>query len=379
MPGRYIVLLRALVLVVVTGRCAVDAVAGQGPSRAARRSPTPVAKNTRTPPLTPDGQPDLQGVWINNSATPLERPKALEGRSLLTDAEVIELRARAARLIDNGNGDGLLGDQLFLAALANPERYKNPNSTGAYSQLIEREFDNRTSLITDPPDGKIPLLTKAGRSRTSAVASRSFLLPWQPGMDQAEEQKQAAAWAARRRRPEGPADLTGATRCITWGIPRLGVNSSYTSHSQIFQAPGYVALLSEVNHEIRIIPLDGRPHFPESVRQWNGDSRGRWEGNTLVVETRNFSPASYFMGSAENLHLIERFTRVATDTINYEITLDDPTTWTKPWTALVRLKQTQDKMYEYACHEGNYYTMSGVLGGARAEEKAIEEAAKRPK
>jgi hypothetical protein len=138
-----------------------------------------------------------------------------------------------------------------------------------------------------------------------------------------------------------------------------------------------VVLVGEAIHDARIIPLNGRPHLPQGIRQWHGDSRGRWEGNTLVVDTTNFSPQTNFMGSAENLHLVERFTRVDPDTIEYEITLNDPTTWTKPWTAVIPLKKSQDRIYEYACHEGNYDVMHGVLAGARAEEKAAEEAAKK--
>ena len=171
-------------------------------------------------------------------------------------------------------------------------------------------------------------------------------------------------------------------RCITYGTPRLGVQNINAAgpmgYYQILQTPGHLVLILEAIHEARIIPLDGRPHLPQTMRQWTGDSRGRWEGNTLIVETTNFSPKSRFMGSAENLRVVERFTRAAADTINYEITLEDATTWTKPWTVLIRLKRTQDKIYEYACHEGNYHTMEGILGAARADEKAAEEAT-RPK
>jgi hypothetical protein len=215
--------------------------------------------------------------------------------------------------------------------------------------MVEREFDNRTSLIVDPLDGKIPTLTPEAR------------------------QRQASA-DARQRLPAGPEDLSNPLRCITFGVPRLGGNfgAGPYSYYQILQGPGYVVVAMEIIHEARIIPLDGRPHLSRSIRQWNGDSRGRWEGKTLVVDTTNFSPNSYYMGSAENLHLIERFTRVAPDTINYEITLDDPTTWVRPWTAMIRLKQTHDKIYEFACHEGNQSVMVGMLAGARAEEKAAE-------
>jgi len=278
----------------------------------------------------------------------------LEGRQFLTDDEVAELKKRADRLFKDGNSDFASGDNAFLAAFANVEQYKNPNiSTGSSLEMVEREFDHRTSLIVDPPDGKIPPLTEA-------------------------QQRQAAA-ESRQRLPAGPEDLSNALRCITFGVPRLGGNfgAGPYSYYQILQSPSYVVLIMEIIHEARIIPLDGRPHLSQSIRQWSGDSRGRWEGKTLVVDTTNFSTKSTFMGSAENLHLIERFTRVAPDAIQYEITLDDPTTWTKPWTAMIRLKQTQDKIYEFACHEGNYHVMVGMLAGARAEEKAAEEAAKK--
>jgi hypothetical protein len=318
----------------------------------ATKAATPAAK-PGTLPRTPWGDPDLQGVWLNSSATPLERPKALEGKQSLTDEEVTELKKRAARLFDaNGNSDFGGGDAVFLAALANPDVYKSPNhTTGGALEMVEREFDNRTSLIVDPPDGRIPALTPEAR------------------------QKQAAAQAAAARPPAGPEDLNNANRCITFGVPRLGGNLAVGiyGYNQIVQAPGFVVLMTEAIHDARIIPLDGRPHLPQTIRQWNGDSRGRWEGNTLVVDTTNFSAKSNFMGSAENLHLVERFTRVAPDTINYEIMLSDSTTWTKSWAAAIRLRQTQDKIYEYACHEGNYDVMHGMLAGARADEKAAAE------
>jgi hypothetical protein len=168
---------------------------------------------------------------------------------------------------------------------------------------------------------------------------------------------------------------------VTYGVPRLGGRFADPDFGRyaILQAPGYVVLMMESIHDARIIPLDGRPHLPQSLRRWNGDSRGRWEGSTLVVDTTNFSSQSNFMGSAEHLHLIERFTRVASDAITYEMTVDDPTRWTKSWTATIRLRPTEDQIYEFACHEGNYDLMQGILLGARAEEKAAEEAARGPK
>ena len=292
---------------------------------------------------------------MSNSATPLERPKALESRTALTDEEVAELKKRADRIFKDGGSSYAAGDQVFLAALENVERHIS-NATENSVEMIDREFDNRTSAISDPPDGRIPPLTPAAR------------------------QKRAAAAAAAQRIPEGPEDLRNDVRCITWGVPRLGGNygTGPYSYYQVFQAPGYLVLYMEAIHDARIIPLDGRPHLPQDVRQWNGDSRGLWEGDTLVVETTNFSPKSNFMGSTENLRVVERLTRVAQDRINYEITIDDPTTWSRPWTAMLPLRQKPEQIYEFACHEGNY-SMEGALRGARADDRKAESAKTTPK
>ena len=302
-----------------------------------------------TPPLGPDGHPDLQGIWLNNSATPLERPKALEGRQSLTDEEVVELSRRADRLFKNTNADFPAGDAVFLAALADIDRFKSATATGSTYEMIEREFDNRTSLIVDPADGRIPSLTAEGQQRRAAIT------------------------AIRRRPAEGPEDLNQVERCLTYGVPRLsGTNTGAgpLGYYEIVQTPSYIMLFLEAVHEARIVSLDGRPHLPSSVRQWAGDSRGRWEGTTLVVDTTNFLPQSDFMGSSDHLHLVERFTRVAPDRIDYQITIDDPTTWTKPWTAVIRLKQSAERLFEYACHEGNYEILRDIFAGARAAEKA---------
>lgn len=315
-----------------------------------------------TSPMTPDGKPDLQGIWLNVSATPLERPKQLEGRQTLTVEEVAELKRRAARLFNlNANSDAAGGDTYFLALLANPEEFRNPNATGSASVMIEREIDNRTSLIVEPADGKIPPLTPEGQERLARSPTPN---------------------AAGVNRASGPEDLSSAMRCITYGTPRLGVQNINAAgpmgYYQILQTPQHLVLFLEAIHETRIVPLDGRPHLPETMRQWSGDSRGRWEGNSLIVETTNFSPKSRFMGAAENLRVVERFTRVAADTLDYQITLFDSTTWTQPWTVLIHLKRAHDKLYEYACHEGNFVTMEGILGAARADE-AAEDGAKAPK
>ncbi len=318
------------------------------------RSPSAdTAARNWSPPRTPDGQPDLQGVWLIHTATPLERPKALEGRARLTDDEVAEFRRRAARLFGTGNSDFAVGDGVFQAVLTNPERYTNANSTHGATDMIDLEFDNRTSLIVDPEDGRVPALTPEGRDR------------------------QAATNAAFRR-PSIPADVGNALRCLSWGVPRLGgrYGSGDMSYYQIFQSPGYVVLFMETGHEARVIPIDGRAHLSPAIRQWNGDSRGRWEGDTLVVETRNFSRNSYFMGATEQLHLVERFTRTGPDTIDYQMTMTDPTTWARPWTAMMPMRARQETLYEFACHEGNYHIMSGMLVGSRVQQEA-EAAAER--
>jgi hypothetical protein len=330
------------------------------------------------PSLTPDGQPDLQGVWSDTSITPLERPRVLGERKTLTDAEVAQLKERAERLFNNRDSDFIPGDNLFLALWADAETVHNPNSTGSVLNMVPRDFDNRTSLITDPLDGRLPPVTPEGRRRQSEGLASNFTTPWQFGAASSATPSSAtpssatpssATSQAPRRLPNGPEDLSNVLRCVSWGVPKIAGNINYTSYQQIVQGPGYVVLLSEVNHEARMIPLDGRPHLPQGMRQLNGDSRGHWEGNTLVVETTNFSPRSFFMGSADGLHLTERFTRTGTTTMDYEVTVSDPTTWTKPWTALIRLKATDDRMIEFACHEGNLHVVRGILGGARAEEK----------
>jgi hypothetical protein len=289
-------------------------------------------------------------------ATPLERPKELADKPVLTDNEVASFKERAARLFQGG-ADAAFGDGLYTAILANPDKFVSTDGkTGDYNQfwLVDREFEHRTSLIFDPPDGKLPPTTAAAQGRRAADAE------------------------ARRLHPaDGPEDLGLGVRCITYGVPRVGgLNAGYNSYYQIFQGTGYVAISSEMIHESRVVPMDGRPHLPPTVRLWQGDSRGHWEGDTLVVDTTNFSPKSNYMGSRENLHVIERFTRVGPDILNYEVTVDDPTTWTKPWSAMVPLKHSPDKIYEFACHEGNH-SLPGILAGARVEERAAPGAAKK--
>ena len=303
-----------------------------------------------SPPRLPDGHPDLAGVWANNNITPLERPKELAGRQFLTDQEVATLKKKVTQLFGDDGGDAAFGDQVFAAALGQTEKFTSTDGgTGNYNQfwLVERDFDNRTALITDPPDGRVPEMTPQGR------------------------QREAAAAALRTRLPSGPEDRALGERCITW-YPRI--SAGYNSYFQIIQSGGYVVFQMEMGHESRVIPMDGRPHASKDIRMINGDPRGHWEGDTLVVDTTNFSSTTYFRGASVNLHLIERFTRVGLNTLNYEVTVDDPTTWTKPWTLMIPMKATKDQIYEYACHEGNI-GLRGILAGSRSEER--EESARK--
>jgi hypothetical protein len=309
------------------------------------------AQKPWTVPRMADGRPDLQGTWENNSATPLERPAAFANKPLLTDAELADMKARAARLFAP-DSDAAFGDGFYLALLAN--RNTAPFGTGSYSAnwLPNRNIERRTSLITDPPDGKLPPLTEAfTRARTAALA-------------------------ARPRFSRGPEDMFVTDRCISYGIPDLF--AAYMSLYRITQTPGSVAIAMEKIHDVRIIPLDGRPHISPRIRHYVGDSRGRWDGDTLVVETTNFHPNGNPMGGLfrfadENLKLTERFTRTSADAMRYEFTVDDPTVWTRPWTAMVPWTQATGSIYEYACHEGNY-SIANMLSAARADERAADQA-----
>ena len=310
------------------------------------------AQDAWTAPRTAAGQPDLQGVWVSRSATPLERPESLAGRERLTDEEVAELQRRADRLFSDGQNDFAAGDNLFLAALGDVDQYENPRSTCGALAMLGRQFDNRTSLIIDPPDGRMPPRTPAAQERLAAAA-------------------------AMEMRPDGPDDLSTWVRCVTRGLPRLGGTSGagIYGYYQIFQTADHVALVMETIHDARIIPLDGRPPLADRIGQWHGDSRGRWEGDTLVIETANFSSSATVMGSDRNLHLVERFTRVAEDAISYEVTISDPTAWTAPWTVRLPLTRTEEAIYEFACHEGNHYGMLGILAGAREQDRTDAAAA----
>ena len=297
-----------------------------------------------TAPRTADGHPDLQGVWGNNAVTPLERPESLGDRATLTDEELSRVQTTAEELFALDAGDAAFGDQFFNTALTAPETFTSSDGgTGNYNQfwLVERDFDNRTSLIVDPPNGRLPELTpEAEQAAEAARAGRG----------------QPAAWTDDRGLSE---------RCITFGLPNL--LAGYNSYYHILQTADHVVIEQELIHTTRIIPLDGRPHIEDDIDQWHGNSVGRWDGDTLVVETRNFSPKSNFRGSSDGLQLVERFTRVGPDDMHYEFTVNDPKVWKAPWTAMLEWKRTEDAIFEYACHEGNI-GMAGILSGARADE-----------
>ncbi len=298
-----------------------------------------------TVPRTADGRPDLQGVWANNNATPLERPEILGDREFLTDEELAALQSRAGELFANDSGDAAFGDSVFAAALAEADAFTSRDTgTGNYNQfwLVERDWDNRTSLIVDPPTGRLPAMTSAGDAH---VKDRSM---------------------RRQRHAEWTDDRSLGERCLSFGAPRLG--AGYNSYYQIFQTDTHVGMLMEMAHDSRIIPIEERPHVHEGIQLWLGDPRGHWDGDTFVIETTNYAPKSYFMGATENLEVTERFTRISRDVLHYEVTVNDPTTWEEPWTAMIPLRRSPDTIFEYACHEGNL-GMEGILSGARALEQ----------
>ena len=309
------------------------------------------APDNWTIPRTADGQPDLQGVWSNNGTTPLERLETFEGRTELTDEEVAQIQSRAAEIL-NGTSEqagDVLGDSLFRQAVEDPTLQRFDAVTGNYNTfwIADRSFDNRTSLIVDPENGRIPPLTEEAEAR----------------------QKSQFADFARFLKPEGPEDTGLTVHCISYGVPNL--LTGYNSFFQIAQSPTHVVILQELIHDARVIPLDGRPHLDEGIRQWHGDSRGHWEGDTLVVETTNYAATSGSIsarGGGDNLRIVERFTRVGPDTIRWDVTYDDAETWTQPWTAMIALHKSEAAIFEYACHEGNY-AMEGILAGARAQDQ----------
>ena len=296
-------------------------------------------------PRTVHGYPDLQGVWANNSATPLERPDEWTGKKELTDEEFAAFQAAAADVTASG-ADAVFGDQLAFAALAGLKDADSYDpATGNYNQfwMVERDFDNRTSLIIDPPDGRLPMLTADAQSNG-----------W--GQPPSLITEKADTWTDRPLNE----------RCITDGVPSLF--AGYNAYYQIFQSENHAVVLMEMIHDARVIPIDGQAHLSGDVRQLHGDSRGHWEGDTLVVETTNYSKMDAFWNASTSLRVTERFTRVGFDMLHYEITVNDPATWTQPWTVMIPLKRSDDPIFEYACHERKL-GMEGILAGYRAQER----------
>jgi hypothetical protein len=289
----------------------------------------------QTPPRTPDGQPDLQGIWSNAIITPLERPSDLAGKQTFTAEEAA---AYEQQVVGRNNADHRGANTDADVATAYNQFW--------YDRGTKAVGTRRTSLIVDPPDGRIPALTPEAQKRVQDTRT----------------------WM-QEHSTDGPEGRSLGERCILWataGPPMLP--GPYNNNFQIVQTRNQVVILNEMIHNARIIPLDGNPHVASNIRQWMGDSRGHWEGGTLVVDTTNFSDEYSFRGSDRNMHLTERFTRVSPDTLLYEFTVDDPTAFTKPWTVQIPVTRTKGPIFEYACHEGNY-AMTDILAGARAAEK----------
>ena len=312
--------------------------------------PSTPSKPAYTSPRTPWGDPDLQGVWPGTSmmGVPQERPRALGDRLTLTDEEFAARLAQAKRQAD---ADG----EEFAAprTVGGP-----PGNTGGPGHWGERGRPQRqTSLIVDPADGRMPAMTAEGQQRTAAIPASRYYDNNGGGIF------------------NGAEDLSVYDRCITRGVVGSMMPVGYNAGNEIVQGPGYVALRNEMIHETRVIPLDGRPHVAPSIRHYMGDSRGRWEGATLVVDTTNFNGATGVGANgraiyhSDALHLVERFTRIDADTIEYEATIADPKTWPRPWTMRFPLKRDPGYgMFEYACHEGNY-GLRNILSAARAAEQ----------
>ena len=311
-------------------------------------APAQAQSGKYSPPRTADGKPDLQGTYTFATITPLQRPAELAGKAVLTPEE-------AARFEKNENDR--LNRDLYTPEKGQPSAGYPPQSQGGvlsyndfwYERGDKLTGDLRTSLITDPPDGRIPYT--------------------------AEARQRSAQRASRGENFDNPEDLSLVDRCILGfnaGPPM--VSGTYNNNLQIVQSPGYVVVFNEMVHNARIIPTDGRPHG--AAPMWTGDSRGHWEGDTLVVETLNFKRETSLQGSTAQTKVVERFTRVDPKTIDYRFTVEDPTSYARPWTASMPLRAIDELLYEYACHEGNYGMMD-VLRGARFRDKQKEEAGKR--
>jgi hypothetical protein len=330
------------VLLIAIAALSLSSVSGQAPKK-------PALSIKRTALHTPWGDPDLQGVWNDATSTPLQRPGGIGAKDVLSDEEAAEFQEQLAHDLTRDRRDG--------GAEVDVNRAYNDHWMD--SRRLKITADHRTSLIVDPPDGRIPPT-----------------VPLPPDRERARVARAAATVRFNAGLPERIEDFSLPVRCIIRTDSPPYLPTIYNNDFQIFQSPGYVVIAPEMIHSARIIPLDGRPHIGKNLHQWLGDSRGRWEGNTLVVETTNFRTDDgviFQNANPETFKITERFSRVDAKTINYEFTVEDPKTWTKPWTAVIPWTKIDpdEQMYEYACHEDNY-DVAHFLTGARAREKRGE-------
>jgi hypothetical protein len=335
MGRRSLVSLAALAAVVAIALLAQAPVAGQ------------TAGKTWTPPRTADGKPDLQGIWTDNTLTPFERPKSLGSKEFYTEQELADL---TKRVHEADQGERIEGAEL---GAANPQAVRYDLELYGFDRNKLRYTSTRTSLIVGP-EGVVPPMLPQARARNAERAAK-----------------------IKGHEFDSYEQRSLSEQCLYMGQEAIPMTPAANEGNllQIVQGPGYVTLLHEIDHNTRVIPTDGRPHLPSNIRQWKGDSVGHWEGNTLVVETTNFIvPGTNFNGGTAALRLIERFTLVGPNTLRYEYTLNDPATWTKPWTAETVFPKIEPPLYEFACHEQNYGLMN-VVKGAQARE--VEEAAKK--
>ena len=292
-------------------------------------------------PRTSWGHADLSGTWSTATITPLERPAELAGKESFTAAEAADYERV---VVERTNRDQRPGD-----AAADVARAYNDFWWDSGTRVVPTR---RTSLVVDPPDGRVPALTAAAQQRQAALAEVRKL----------------------RGPADHPEDRNLWERCLTRGLPTAMLPQVYNNNYQIVQTADHVVILAEMIHDARVIPLDGRAHLPAHLRFWMGDSVGRWDGDTLVVETTNFTDKTNYRGSTDHLRLVERFTRTAQDILTYRVTVHDPSTFTQPWTIELPVRRSDGEIYEYACHEANY-GLEGILRGHRAEEKAAAETA----
>jgi hypothetical protein len=296
------------------------------------------AVSAQTGPRTSWGHPDLQGIWSTATITPFERAPEFEGKEFFTEKEAADFERRTLERTNRDRRDG--------TAEADVARAYNDFWWDSGTKVVPTR---RTSLVIDPADGRIPALTLEAQRRQDAIAE-----------------------ARKSRGPaDHPEDRNLWERCITRGVPTVMLPQVYNNNYQIIQTRDHVVILAEMIHDARIIPIDGRPHLPSRIRQLMGDSIGRWEGDTLVVETTNFTDKTSYRGASENMRLVERFTRTAPDILLYRATIDDPATFTNPWTVELPAVPSDGEIYEYACHEANY-GLEGILRGHRAQEKEFQ-------